>query len=73
VADGHVIVHDELSDGPSYAERHTVELTKTDGGQVRSEVYVFGRHAPDGRFEVIEETTLLVSGTDADRDLGRAR
>ncbi len=73
VAGGQVAVHEELHDGAVFAERHTVELTKTDGGRVRSEVYVFGRLAPDGRFEQIEETTLLLAGTDADRNLGSAR
>jgi hypothetical protein len=70
---GAIHVHEELSSEPFYAERHTVELTKTDGSRVRTEVYVFGEHAPDGRFRRIEETTLLLSGTKKDRDIGRAR
>lgn len=37
------------------------------------EVYVFADLAPDGRFHRIEETTLMPSGSDADRDLGSAR
>lgn len=37
------------------------------------EVYVFADLAPDGRFDRIEETTLMLSGTDADRNIGSAR
>jgi hypothetical protein len=70
---GSIHVHEELSCEPIYAERHTIELTKTDGSRVRTEVYVFGEHAPDGRFRRIEEPTLLLSGTEQDRHLGRAR
>jgi hypothetical protein len=73
VAGGSVEVHDELVDGTRYADRHTVEVTKTDGSTVRMEVYVFADFAPDGRFRRIEETTLMLQGTDGDRDLGSAR
>ncbi|MEY9876159.1 hypothetical protein ABH931_005669 [Streptacidiphilus sp. MAP12-33] len=45
----------------------------TDGSTVRMEVYLFGEFAPDGRFRRIEETTLLLEGADADRNLGSAR
>ncbi|MFD5737802.1 nuclear transport factor 2 family protein [Streptomyces sioyaensis] len=73
VADGSIEVHDELSDGLRYADRHTVHVTKNDGSAVRTEVYVFGEFAADGRFRRIEETTLMLEGSDADRDLGSAR
>lgn len=73
VADGRIDVHEELSDGTRYADRHTVTVTKTDGSTVRMEVYLFGEHAPDGRFRRIEETTLLLAGSEADRALGSAR
>lgn len=73
VRDGSIVVHEELTGGSLYAERHTVELTKGDGAVVRTEVYAFGEHAPDGRFLRIEETTLLLAGGDEDRDIGRAR
>jgi hypothetical protein len=66
-------VHEELSDGPLYAERHTVELTKTDGSPVVTEVYVFGERAEDGRFDRIEEVTMLLAGSEVDRGLGSAR
>ena len=73
VAGGSIKVHDELVDGARYADRHTVNITKTDGATVRMEVYLFGEFAPDGRFRRIEETTLMLEGIAADRDLGSAR
>ncbi|MFJ3955194.1 nuclear transport factor 2 family protein [Streptomyces libani] len=73
VAGGHVQVHEELYDGSKYADRHTAHITKKDGSTVRTEVYVFADLAPDGRFSRIEETTLLLQGTDADRNIGSAR
>ncbi|WP_310727752.1 nuclear transport factor 2 family protein [Streptomyces sp. N2A] len=73
VADGHVEVHEELSDGSKYADRHTAHLTKKDGTSVRMEVYVFADLAADGRFSRIEETTLLLQGSSADRTMGSAR
>ncbi|MET9964173.1 nuclear transport factor 2 family protein [Streptomyces sp. NPDC006326] len=73
VSGGRVEVHDELYDGGKYADRHTVHLTKTDGSTVSMEVYVFAEIGPDGRFSRIEETTLLLQGSDADRGIGSAR
>ncbi|MFI9273398.1 nuclear transport factor 2 family protein [Kitasatospora sp. NPDC052896] len=73
VAEGFVEVHDELRDGTKYADRHTVHATKKDGSSVRLEVYVFADLAPDGRFSRVEETTLMLQGSEADRDLGSAR
>jgi hypothetical protein len=73
VADGTVEVHEELYDGGKYADRHTCHITKTDGTTVTVEVYVFADLAPDGRFSRIEETTLMLKGSDADRNIGSAR
>ncbi|MFB7666529.1 nuclear transport factor 2 family protein [Kitasatospora sp. NPDC056138] len=73
VAGGSVEVHDELTDGNRYADRHTVDITKTDGSAVRMEVYLFGEFAPDGRFNRVEETTLMLDGDESDRNLGSAR
>ncbi|MFD7610721.1 nuclear transport factor 2 family protein [Streptomyces sp. NPDC059828] len=73
VADGEVEVHDELYDGDKYADRHTCHITKKDGSTVTMEVYVFADLAPDGRFDRIEETTLMLKGSDADRNIGSAR
>jgi len=73
VAGGSVEVLDELVVGDRYADRHVMEITKTDGSTVRMEVYLFAEFAPDGRFRRIEETTLMLQGADADRNLGSAR
>ncbi|MFI6846176.1 nuclear transport factor 2 family protein [Kitasatospora sp. NBC_00085] len=73
VAGGHVVVHEELHDGNKYADRHTAHVTKKDGSTVRMEVYVFADLAPDGRFSRIEETTLMLEGSEADRTIGSAR
>ncbi|WP_405533219.1 nuclear transport factor 2 family protein [Streptomyces avidinii] len=70
---GSVQVHEELYEGSKYADRHTVHVTKTDGSTVSMEVYLFGEFAADGRFSRIEETTLLLRGSAADRNLGSAR
>lgn len=73
VANGSVELHDELYDGTKYADRHTVKITKRDGSAVRMEVYAFGDLAPDGRFRRIEEITLTLQGSEADRNMGNAR
>jgi hypothetical protein len=73
VADGRVEVHEELSSGTAYADRHTVDVRKKDGSTVRMEVYLFGEFDAEGRFRRIEETTLLLAGLDSDRNLGSAR
>ncbi|WP_432151712.1 cytochrome P450, cyclodipeptide synthase-associated [Streptomyces sp. bgisy029] len=73
VRDGQVEVHDELRDGPRYADRHTVTLTRNDGGVSVTEVYLFAEMAPDGRFRRVEETTLLLSGHADDRNLGSVK
>jgi hypothetical protein len=39
---------------------------------VRQEVYLFGELADDGRFARIDETTLMLDGDEADRNLGSA-
>ncbi|MFI6449485.1 nuclear transport factor 2 family protein [Kitasatospora sp. NPDC050543] len=73
VAGGEIEVHEELYDGSKYADRHTCHITKKDGSTVSMEVYVFADLVPDGRFQRIEETTLMLKGSDADRNLGSAR
>ncbi|MFG2527394.1 nuclear transport factor 2 family protein [Streptomyces sp. NPDC048516] len=78
VAGGHVEVHEELYEelyggGGKYADRHTAHITKKDGSTVSMEVYVFADLTPDGRFGRIEETTLMLRGSDADRGIGSAR
>ncbi|MCM2424816.1 nuclear transport factor 2 family protein [Streptomyces sp. RKAG337] len=70
VLSGHIEVHDEFRDGPRYADRHSVTVTRNNGRTSRTEVYLFARFAPDGRFQCVEETTLLVTGHDDDQNLG---
>lgn len=73
VESARVTVLNELVDGQHYAERHLVEIVKRDGDMVTQEIYAFGEIAHDGRFSRIEEMTLMVSGAEADRDIGTAR
>ncbi|MBO3675661.1 nuclear transport factor 2 family protein [Streptomyces sp. NEAU-YJ-81] len=73
VAGGSVQVLDELVQGNLYADRHVIDVAKTDGSTVRTEVYLFGEFAPDGRFRRIEETTLMLQGAETDRNMGSAR
>ncbi|MBN0048547.1 nuclear transport factor 2 family protein [Streptomyces actuosus] len=70
VRSGHIEVHDEFRDGLRYADRHTVTLTQHNGRTSRTEVYLFARLAPDGRFQRVEETTLLLQGHPDDGNLG---
>ncbi|MGP3941392.1 nuclear transport factor 2 family protein [Streptomyces sp. 6N106] len=73
VAGGSVQVLDEVVQGDRYADRHVIDVAKTDGSIVRTEVYLFAEFAPDGRFRRIEETTLMLRGAEADRNMGSAR
>ncbi|MGP3684292.1 nuclear transport factor 2 family protein [Streptomyces sp. IBSNAI002] len=73
VRGGHIEVHEELRDGARYADRHTVTVRLENGRVSRTEVYLFARMAPDGRFRRVEETTLLVDGHPDDGNLGTVR
>ncbi|MEV7414872.1 nuclear transport factor 2 family protein [Streptomyces sp. NPDC089919] len=73
IATAEIEVHEELRDGLGYADRHTCHVTKKDGTTVTMEVYLFATLSPDGRFHRIEETTLMLKGSDTDRTLGSAR
>jgi hypothetical protein len=55
-----VTVLDEHFDGTRYAERHVVDLVMRDGARIVQEIYVFAQRDPDGRFNRIEEATVLV-------------
>ncbi|MBU9818461.1 nuclear transport factor 2 family protein [Rahnella sp. BCC 1045] len=66
-------VLNELREGSNYATRHQVTAVKRDGTQVVMEVYLFAVMDQDGRFLRIEETTLLLEGSEADRGMGSAR
>lgn len=73
IRSGHIEVHDELRDGLRYADRHTVTVTRHNGRVSRIEVYLFAQLAPDGRFQRVEETTLLITGHPDDGNLGHVR
>ncbi len=73
VSSGHIEVHEELRDGSRYADRHTVTVTRDTGRVSRTEVYLFARMAPDGRFQRVEETTLLVDGHPDDGNLATVK
>ncbi|MFI5761947.1 nuclear transport factor 2 family protein [Streptomyces sp. NPDC051563] len=73
IRSGHIEVHDELRDGSRYADRHTVTVTRHNGRTSRTEVYLFAELAPDGRFQRVQETTLLVTGHPEDENLGHVR
>jgi hypothetical protein len=60
MASGSIEVHEELIDGPRYADRHTIEIHMSDGTLVRTEVYLFARHDTDGRFSEIQEATVTL-------------
>ncbi|MDQ1130881.1 hypothetical protein [Microbacterium sp. SORGH_AS_0888] len=66
-------VLDELVYDRSYADRHRAHITRIDGTIVVQEVYLFGALADDGRFTEVHEATHMITGTDADRDIGNAR
>jgi len=66
-------VLDELRDRNLYATRHRVLCTKRDGTEVVMEVYMFAEMDESGRFLRIEETTLMLKGTEGDRALGSAK
>lgn len=73
VESARIIVLDELREGNLYADRHQVHVTKRDGGRVVQEVYLFAEMDEAGRFLRIEETTLMLEGGEADRDIGSAK
>ena len=64
---------DELHDGNRYADRHRVHAVKRDGARVVQEVYLFAELDADGRFVRVEETTLMLAGEEADREIGSVK
>ncbi|TWE10318.1 nuclear transport factor 2 family protein [Rudaeicoccus suwonensis] len=68
-----VEVLDEFVDGRRYADRHIVTVTKRDGSRVIQEVYLFGQQDESGRFERIEEVTMMLAGDEGDRGMGSAK
>jgi len=66
-------VFDEVVDKRRYADRHVVDIRKRDGGRVVQEVYLFAELDEDGRFSRVQETTLMLTGSESDRGIGSAR
>jgi hypothetical protein len=61
IARGTVTVLDEFRDGRGYAERHLLTVVRNDGSAERTEVYVIGRYADDGRFASLNEAGFPVA------------
>jgi hypothetical protein len=66
-------VLDELVDGRRHADRHVITVRERDGQSTVQEVYLFGELDEEGRFFRVEETTLMLTGSESDRGLGSAR
>ncbi|QEA14363.1 nuclear transport factor 2 family protein [Comamonas flocculans] len=73
VAVARIEVLDELRDGRRYADRHRVHITKRDGAELLQEVYLFAELDADGRFARVHETTLMLEGTESDREIGNMK
>lgn len=73
VAAARIEALDELRDGDRYAERHRIRLTRRDGTHSAHEVYLFAQLDAAGRFLRVEETTLMLDGSDEDRDIGQVK
>lgn len=69
IASAEVTVHEELVDGSTYAERHTVNAVNRDGERWSVEVYVFGELTEDGRLRRVEEVVLPLAGTERIADI----
>lgn len=55
-----ITVLDEFFHDSRYAERHVVDLVKSDGTRIVQEIYLFAQRDPDGRLNTIEESTMLL-------------
>lgn len=73
VAAARIEILDELRVGDRYADRHRVHIRKHDGSRVVQEVYLFAQLDEEGRFARVEETTLMLEGEEADRDIGSVK
>jgi hypothetical protein len=73
VPSGRIDVLEALQDGDQVADRHLVHAVKPDGGEIETEVYLFGWFAGDGRLIRVVETSRMVRGAAGDADLASAR
>lgn len=73
-AEGRIVMERFVRDGETFADQHTVAVTKLDGGTLTAEVYVFGEVDGDGRLRWLEEVTRITAGgAPEDADLAYAR
>jgi len=61
---GKIEVLQAFRNGYEFADRHTIVQLRADGSEVRGEVYLFGKFAPDYRFLHLTEVSRLI--TDAE-------
>ncbi|WP_026413836.1 hypothetical protein [Actinomadura oligospora] len=54
---GSVDVHEAVLSGDRFAVRYTLDVTTGKGGDFRSEIYMFGHLAADGRIHRVDQTT----------------
>ena len=59
-ADIRVEVHECMVDGDSVAARYTLTATMRKGQLIATEIYMFGRLAPDGRLRHVDQLTRTV-------------
>jgi hypothetical protein len=55
-----VAVHDAVTEGERVAARYTLTAVMRKGAVVATEIYMFGRLAPDGRLRHVEQLTRIV-------------
>ncbi|ODR10127.1 hypothetical protein BHQ21_03240 [Mycobacterium sherrisii] len=60
IVEGTATTLDEFWVGDCYAERHVLEVTRRDGSTGRTEVYIIGQYAADGRFARLNEAGVEV-------------
>lgn len=70
VSSAKIEVIEELQQANLYADRHLVTAVKKDGSITTQEVYLFAELDNQGRFVRVEETTLMLHGTEQDKNLG---
>jgi hypothetical protein len=60
-----VEVHEAVTGDGHVAARYTLTATMRKGPPIATEIYMFGRLAPEGRLRHVDQVTRTVSGTAA--------
>lgn len=55
-----IVVHDAVTEGDNVAARYTLTAVMRKRGVVTTDVFMFGRLAPDGRLRHVEQLTRAV-------------